>query len=273
MIKAIFCFLFFFVALSSCFVPQTFQYNWDLNCPEFIGTTGCAVFNTNSYYYNEEQQSLFNTGTLSLHSPDPKVYLYDDVNGTKTQLSCFAIYYGGGNIRGPFFCLIPKNLTINEPIVINFLYPKDADLTSDGVYDSNVTVSFITQNITSTQVNLKNQTITINGDALLPRDGKATKENGMSIIVKFKNGTISDSLNCIVVVDFRKWVCKSNYPQYLSQEFQITYTYQYPTELKVTNITVPPTHEPSDSSVSSSNKFNSIASISLSLFFILLLVL
>ncbi|KAN0024105.1 hypothetical protein ACTFIV_008501 [Dictyostelium citrinum] len=205
------------ISLSKCFIQEYLTFDYNLLCP----------------YSN--QQSVFATNTSGLNgSPDPTITLIDS-NNQKTKLSCDVISKGGGNIRGPFFCIIPKNLSIAEPIVINYLFPNDADLTNDGVYDSNVTISFNAQKIESIDIDFNSKAIVINGDGLLPRDGVATKENGMSIIAKFNNGSISDNLECTVGIDFKQWICKTKYPQYISNAFEIIYKYQYPTQLKVTN--------------------------------------
>ncbi|KAN0038615.1 hypothetical protein ACTA71_000798 [Dictyostelium dimigraforme] len=221
----------------------------------------------NQFYYNEDQEAGLNTGTQALNgSPDPTISIID-TNNIKTHLSpCYYLHQsGGGNIIGPWVCPIPKNLTTAEPIVANYLYPKDSTLTSGGQYDSNVTIGFVRQSISSTIIDLKNKTITINGDALLPKNGIATKENGMSIIAKFNNASVIDNLNCTVVDEFTKWVCTTNYPQYLSKEFQITYTYQYPTQLNITTVTaIPPPETPTPSPETptpSQNSSNSLKSI------------
>ncbi|KAN0038614.1 hypothetical protein ACTA71_000797 [Dictyostelium dimigraforme] len=225
-----------------------------------------AYFNVNQFYYNEDQETALNTGTQALNgSPDPTISIID-TNNIKTPLSlCRPLPHnsGGANIIGPFYCPIPKNLTTAEPIIANYLYPKGATLTSGGDYDSNKTIGFVRQSISSTIIDLKNKTITINGDALLPKNGIATKENGMSIIAKFNNASVIDDLNCTVVDEFTKWVCTTNYPQYLSKEFQITYTYQYPTQLNITTITAIPPPETPTPSPSSSNSLKSIISFPL----------
>ncbi|KAN0037758.1 hypothetical protein ACTFIV_003113 [Dictyostelium citrinum] len=266
--------LFILISLSECFVPESLHFNSSLYCSISSVTNKCAVINYNSIYYNEEQQSKFHTGTLALNSktPIPTISLIDSANN-KIQLSCEIISHGGGNIVGPFFCIVPKNFSITEPLVVNYLYEKGTTLTTNGVRDSNVTISFNPQNITSTIVYLKNNTITINGDALLPREGIPTKENGMSIIANFNGSLVKENLDCKVEVDFRQWICKTKYPQFLLQEFEITYSYQYPSELKVTTVKVPATKPDPTERPSSSNSLNSILSFSLLTFFIIILIL
>ncbi|KAM9987716.1 hypothetical protein ACTFIZ_003088 [Dictyostelium cf. discoideum] len=265
------CFLLsLFISLSRCFVLEYFSFNNTLFCPINAKTKKCAFMNSNSFYYNEDQQSQLSTGTYPLNlSPDPTITLIDR-NNLRNTLSCGEIPRGyGGNIRGPFACIIPKNLTISEPIVINFLYEKGATLTSGGLYDSNVTISFNNQTIS--EIDIDKDIITIKGDALLPRDGIATKENGMSITGKFNNGTISESLECLVEIDFKQWSCKTKNQQYLSKQFEIIYTYQYPTQLKVSNFIVN-SSSPSPSSSYSIYKLSSFDSIiSFALIFIFLI--
>ncbi|KAN0038613.1 hypothetical protein ACTA71_000796 [Dictyostelium dimigraforme] len=265
--------LFLLISLSKCFVPDIINFNFDFLCPFSFQTQRCADLNYNSFYYNEDQQSELSTGTSGfVTSPYPTISIIDTDN-TQTNLSCQPIGHGGGNIRGPYYCIIPKNLTVAEPIVANCLFPEYAVLISGGTYSSNVTIRFNVQKITSTSVSLKNKTITINGDALLPREGIATKENGMSIIAKFNNASVIDNLNCKVVEDFKKWICTTNYPQYLSKEFQITYTYQYPTQLKITTVTAIPPPETPTPEPSSSNSLSSIISSPLMAFFLIFFLL
>ncbi|KAM9974743.1 hypothetical protein ACTFIW_008207 [Dictyostelium discoideum] len=244
------CFLLsLLVSLSRCFTPEYFPFNSTLQCLYNTKTNECAVINSNSFYYNEDQQSQLTTNTSSRLgvAPDPTLTLIDR-NNIATKLSCYVFQLGGAMLRGPSFCVIPKNLTISEPIIINFLFPNGSILTTDGVYDSNQTFSFNEQTIS--EIDINKDTITIKGDALLPRDGIATKDNGMTITAKFNNGTISESLKCLVEIDFKQWICKTNNKKYLSEQFEIIYTYQYPTLLKTTNFIV---NSSSSSSISSSH--------------------